>query len=161
MDGSHFATGRPGKLSVLSHAGQPGRRGTPQSGAVNSLEVNPKGTAIVIGGQSRHHQTWDVRTLTATELQAFGGEITGAKFSPHGDLVLVTSGVTARLWDPTLRRVLVELPRAVGVRAEFSPDGRKIVIAGKTRVEVVACPACLPMKEIEQRARALLPAINS
>jgi WD40 repeat protein len=157
-DGGHVAVGTfHGKLSVVSRTGaaRPPKEATDK--AVSRLEFNRKGTAIVTGGQSGTTTTWDVRTLTPTELRAFGGEITGATFSPGGDLLLVTSGVTARLWDLTLRRVVVELPRTVGVRAEFSPDGRKIVIAGKTRLEVVSCIACLPLKEVEERARALLP----
>jgi WD40 repeat protein len=158
-DGGHVAVGTMnGKLSIFSRTGaaRPPKQATDK--AVNGVRFNPKGTAIVTGGQSGTTTTWDVRTLTPTELRAFGGEITGAAFSPRGDLLLVTSGVTARLWDLTLRRVVVELPHTADVRAEFSPDGRKIVIAGKSRLQVVSCWACLPLKQLEERARALLPA---
>jgi hypothetical protein len=57
-----------------------------------------------------------------------------------------------------LRRVVVELPRTGDVRAEFSPDGSRIVIAGRTRVEVIPCYACMPLAKLEQRARSLMPA---
>jgi WD40 repeat protein len=158
-DGGHIAVGTmDGKLNVFSRAGAPRPPKVATDRAVSSLEFDRVGAAIVTGGQSGTTTTWAVRTLTSTELRAFGGEITGATFSPGGDLLLVTSGVTARLWDLTLHRVVIELPRTPDVRAEFSPDGRRIVIAGKTRLEVVSCWACLPLQQLEKRARALLPA---
>ena len=55
-------------------------------------------------------------------------------------------------------RVVVELPRSPDVRAEFSPDGRRIVLAGRTRLEVLTCVPCLPLTTLEERAQALLPA---
>ena len=79
-------------------------------------------------------------------------------FSRDGGLLLVTSGSIARLWDPTLRRVVLELPGTPGVRAELSPDASKIVIAGGTRLEVRRCDACAPLGELVRRARSLLPA---
>ena len=72
--------------------------------------------------------------------------------------MLVTSGDTARLWSWTLRRVLVDLPGTGDIRAEFSPDGSQIVVAGKTRLEVMPCVPCLPLKKLEERAESLLPA---
>jgi WD40 repeat protein len=158
-DGGQIAVGTTdGKLSVFSRTGaaRPPKEATDR--LVSSLEFDRVGAAIVTGGQSGTTTTWDVRTLTPRELRASGGEITGTTFSPRGDLLMVTSGATARLWDLTLRRVVLELPRTPAVRAEFSPDGRKIVIAGKTRLEVVPCWACLPLEQLKERARTLLPA---
>jgi WD40 repeat protein len=147
-----------GKLRVFSPAGDAPRTQMATDRSVSSLEFSPTGGAIALGGQTGTASMWDVRTLTPTRLRAFGGEITGVTFSPGGDFVLVTSGVTARLWDRSLRRVLLELPRTGNVRAEFSPDGSQIVIAGKTRLEVLPCVPCLPPEDLEQRARSLLPA---
>jgi WD40 repeat protein len=157
-DGGRIALGTThGELQVFSRAG-----GAPReqhvTGAVNSLEFDRDGTTIATGGQKGTAATWDTRTLRPTRLRAFGGQISGATFSPGGDLLLVTSEAAARLWDWRLRRIVVELPRTAAVRGEFSPDGSRIVIAGKTRLEVVACYACLPLKKLEQRGRALLPA---
>ena len=53
--------------------------------------------------------------------------------------------------------MLVELPRTGDVRAEFSPDGSQIVIAGKTRLEVMPCIPCLPLKTLEERASRSCP----
>jgi WD40 repeat protein len=158
-DGGQVALGTmDGKLRTFARAGPASlpRRATDE--AVTSLEFSRVGASIVTGGQAGTTTVWDVRTLTPTRLRAFGGEISGATFSPDGDLVLVTSGVTARLWDRMLRRVVVELPRTGDVRAEFSPDGSRIVIAGRTRVEVIPCYACMPLAKLEQRARSLMPA---
>jgi WD40 repeat protein len=158
-DGGRIALGTTrGELQVFSRAGGAPREQHATDRAVSSLEFNRDGTTIATGGQKGTAATWDTRALTPTRLRAFGGQISGTTFSPGGDLLLVTSEATARLWDWRLRRVVLELPRTPAVRGEFSPDGSRIVIAGKTRLEVVACYACLPLKKLEQRARALLPA---
>ena len=68
--------------------------------------------------------------------------------------MLVTSGATTTLWDPTLPRVVVVLPQTPAARAELSPDGSRIVIAGKNRLQVVACDACAPLPEDSSGALA-------
>jgi WD40 repeat protein len=157
-DGAEVALGTGhGKLRVFSWTGNALRRREVADGVANSLEFNRAGTKIATGGKAGTAAVWDTRTLRATPLRAFGGSISGATFSPDGDVLLVTSEAAARLWDWKLRRVLVELPRTPGVRGEFSPDGSRIVIAGKTQLQVVPCYACLPLEKLEQRARSLLP----
>ena len=99
---------------------------------MKSLAFDRAGELIATGGQRGTTITWDARTLKPTPLRAPGGDITGATFSPDGNLVLVTSGATTRLWDRTLPRVIVELPQTPDARAELSPDGSRIVIAGRT-----------------------------
>jgi WD40 repeat protein len=147
-----------GFLHVYSARGLAGptKRATDKS--VTSLEFSPAGGVLALGGQTGTSSIWNLRTLTPTQLRAFGGEISGVTFSPDGNFVLVTSGTTARLWDRTLRRVLVELPRTGNVQAEFSPDGHRIAIAGTNRLEVLPCIPCLPQEKLEERARSLLPA---
>jgi WD40 repeat protein len=157
-DGAQIALGTThGELQVFSPAGGAPRERHVTDRPVNSLEFNRDGTTIATS-QNGTAATWDTRTLKPTRLRAVGGKISGATFSPDGDLLLVTSEAAARLWDWRLRRVVVELPRTAAVRGEFSPSGSQIVIAGKTRLEVVACYACLPLKKLEKRVRALLPA---
>ena len=145
-------------LRVYSATG----KGRPPQRAANapvkSLAFDREGELIATGGQRGTTITWDARTLEPTPLRAPGGDITGASFSPDGNLVLVTSGATTRLWDRTLPRVIVELPQTPAARAELSRDGSQIVIAGKTRLQVVPCDACAPLPELERRARSLLPA---
>jgi WD40 repeat protein len=147
-----------GRLRLFSRAGTAGRVQKATERSVRSLEFSPTGAAVAVGGQTGTTSIWNVRTFGATPLRAFGGEITGVTFSPRGDFVLVTSGDTARLWSWTLRRVLVDLPGTGDIRAEFSPDGSQIVVAGKTRLEVMPCVPCLPLKKLEERAESLLPA---
>jgi WD40 repeat protein len=158
-DGTRIALGTTdGKLRVFSQAESAPRTTPATDGFVSSLEFDRAGAAIATGGQRGTATTWDIPVLRPAQLRASGGAISGATFSPDGDLVLVTSGPTARLWDRILRRVVVELPGTGDVRAEFSRDGSRIVIAGKTRLEVVPCYACLPLEKLKQRARSLLPA---
>ena len=147
-----------GSLRVFASAGEAPRSKRATDGFVNSLAFSPSGSAVALGGQTGTASLWDFRTLRHTLLRAFGGEISGVSFSPDGNYVLVTSGATARLWDRTLRRVLEELPRTGDVRADFSPDGRWIVMTGTKRVELLPCIPCLPPKQLEDRARSLLPA---
>ena len=157
-DGSRVAVGTTdGWLRVFSHGGRPVVAKKATDGVVTTLAFSSGGGVIATGGQRGTAVTWDGRKLARTPLHAFGGGISGATFSPAGGLLLVTSEKKARLWDRTLRRVVLELPSAQGVRAEFSPDGSQIVIAGRTRLEVLPCIACLPVTELERRARSLLP----
>ena len=87
-----------------------------------------------------------------------GGEVIGASFSGPTTTCVVTAerprrealglGAGARA-----RRT----SRHEDMRAEFSPDGSWIVIAGKTRLEAVRCYACAQLEDLEQRGRSLLP----
>ena len=158
-DGKRLAIGTiDGVLRVFAGAASRPRdvRAT-AGGSVNSVAFDPSGTAIATGGQKGTTTIWDARTLEATTLQAPGGAITGATFSTDGRVVLTTSGMVARLWDRGLRRELADLPRAKAIAAELSPDSRKIVLAGASRLEVLACDACVPPAELERRARGRLP----
>jgi WD40 repeat protein len=146
-----------GQLRIFSSAGRAlGTRQAVQT-FVYSLQFSPTGEAIATGGGTGTATIWDIRTLTPTRLQGLGGAEAGVTFSPGGSLLLVTSGAAARLWDPELRRIVVEFPHTGNVRAEFSPDGSRMVIAGRTRLEVLPCVACLPLTRLERRARTLLP----
>ena len=159
-DGRQIAVGTTdGKLRLFSGAGAALRSAQAPGGAVNTVAFDRAGRTIVTGGQKGTAVTWDARTLTPTLLRAPGGQVTGAAFGGRdGDLVLVTAGATARLWDRTLPRVIVALPSTPDVHAELSPDGSRIVIAGKTRLEVLRCDACASLEALERRARSLLPA---
>ena len=158
-DGRRVGVGTNGGwLRVFSNGGRSALARRATDGVVTTLAFSSRGGVIATGGQRGTAVTWDGRKLARTPLHAFGGRISGATFSPGGGLLLVTSETRARLWDRTLRRVVLELPSAPDVRAEFSPDGSQIVIAGRTRLEVLPCIACLPWKELEERARSLLPA---
>jgi WD40 repeat protein len=157
-DGRQIAIGATaGELRVFTGPRHTMRSRRTTFEAVNSVAFNRAGTAIATGGQKGAIRTWDARTLTPTQLRAPGGEVTGTTFSRGGDLLLVTAGSSARLWDRTLSRVILELPQTPGVRAEFSPDSRRIAIAGQTRLEVLRCDACAPLHALVQRAWSLLP----
>ena len=66
-------------------------------------------------------------------------------------MIVTSKDHDARLWDWARARVLVEYPNTKNVRAEFSPDGRWIVLAGKTRLEAVRCYARAPLDDLERR----------
>lgn len=158
-DGHEVAVGTDdGELRVFSSAGKMLGSRPAANGPVSSLAFDRAGTAIATGGQRGPASTWDSRTLTPAVLQTPEGAVTGTTFSRDGNFLLVTAEATATLWDRTLRRVVVELPRTRNVRAELSPDGRRIVVAGATLLEALPCDACAPLDELERRARSLLPA---
>jgi WD40 repeat protein len=158
-DGREIAIGTDdGELRLYSGAGRMLRSRRATNGFVNSLAFDRTGTAIATGGQRGPATTWDAGTLTPSVLQTPEGAVTGTTFSRDSDFLLVTAGATATLWDRRLRRVVVELPRTPNVRAELSPDGSRIVVAGAMLLEVLRCDACAPLDELERRARSLLPA---
>ena len=77
---------------------------------------------------------------------------------PRRRLRLVTSESTARLWDRSLRRVIVEL-QAPATFEESSVDGTRIVIAGAKRLGF--CPAsCVFRGEARGEARSLLRQVD-
>jgi WD40 repeat protein len=127
-------------------------------GFLNSLAFNSSGTAVAAGVHEGTAATWDTRALRPTPLPAPGGDVTGATFSRDGNLLLVTSVASASLWDRTLRRVILELPQSPDIRAAFSPDASLIVLAGRSRLQVLRCDACAPLRELIRRAKSLLPA---
>ena len=157
-EGRQLAIGTSaGRLQVLDPPARPPRTRAATAGVpVNSVAYDRAGTLIATGGQNGTTRIWDARTLRARTLQAPGGAIRSAAFSPDSGLVLVTSGSTTRLWDADLRRELLDLPRSPFATAELSPDARKIVLAGAGRLEVRACDACVGLAELVRRARSLL-----
>ena len=161
-DGRLIALGtQKGRVRVFSGAGTPLRSAqTPGGGAVHRIAFDRGGMAMVTGGQKGTTVVWDTRTLRPTRLSAAGGQVTGARFGGRdGDLLLVTAeqAAAAKLWDWNGRRVVVELPPTKGAEADFSPNGKWIVLAGKTRLEALRCDSCAPLPGLEQRARSLLP----
>jgi WD40 repeat protein len=158
-DGRAVAVGTDGgDLRVFSGAGRLLRSRPAANGYVSSLAFDRSGASIATGGQRGPASTWDTRTLAPAVLQTPEGAVTGTTFSRDGEFLLVTAESRATLWDRMLRRVIVELPRTPNVRAELSPDGRRIVIAGAELLEALPCDACMPLEQLERRADSLLPA---
>jgi WD40 repeat protein len=157
-DGQSAIGTTDGELHVFSADGR--RLGTEVApgGSVNSVSYDRAGTTIATGGQDGTVSLWNARTLAHTKLRAPGGEVTSATFSRDGRLLLVTYGSVTRIWDRRLRRVLLELPPTPDASAEFSPDGKSIVLAGGDRLEILRCHACMPLDALERHARSLLPA---
>lgn len=160
-DGQRIAVGTTdGKLLVFSGDGTRLRSAQAPGGAVIRIAFDRTGDVIVTGGQRGTAVVWDARTLAPTPLSAPGGQVTGARFGGHdGDLVLVTAEQTptSRLWAWKQQRILVGLPPTNNPQADFSRDGSRIVIAGKTRLEALHCAACQPLGELVRLAQALLP----
>ena len=159
-NGRRVAIGTRHALSVFSGPTHTQTSQPTTNGAVNSLAFDRSGT-VIAAAEQEGMTLWDMRRVKATTLRTPGGEVMGATFSRDGNLVLVTAGSSATLWDWrdfTQARPIVELPPTAGARAEFSPDGRRIVLAGRSRLEVIRCDACAPLDAQMRRARSLLPA---
>jgi len=155
-DGQIAVGTQSGELRVVSGGATRTRRAN--EGPVSAIGFNPAGTSIVTGAQFGTVRTWDAVTLTSTLLTTTEFSVTGVGLSRGADLVLVSAGSGATLWDRTVGQPVVELPQTPDARAEFSPDGKWIALAGGTGLEVVQCYACMSTRSLEQRARALLPA---
>ena len=156
-DGRRLAVGTTdGELHVFSGGEPTARVRRAGTKGITSVSFDAAGTRIATVGQDDTARIWNARTLAETTLRSPGGAVTGARFSPDGRFVLVSSGSTTRLWDLEMQRVVVELPRTPHARPGFSPDGRSIALAGDTRLSVERCYACLPLRDLVRHAQTLL-----
>ena len=145
-DGARVAVGT--QLGVVRVLALPSGRPLGQvaaHGAVESVAFDRAGRRLVTAGADRTARVWSARTLTPLAvLREHLDEVKTAAFSPDGRFVLTTSAdATAKLWDPALEGSILTLPmRRDGGTAEFTRDGRTIVLTGRTGGEVHRCDVC-------------------
>ena len=156
-DGRDIAVGTTRAVTVFAGTAYAQTSRPTTDGAVNSLAFDRTGT-VIAAGEQKGTTVWDTRAGKETALLAPGDEVSSATFNRDGNLVLVTAGSRTTLWDWAQARVIADLPSTSAARAAFSPDGRWIVLAGRSRLELVRCEACAPLEEQMRRARSLLPA---
>jgi WD40 repeat protein len=158
-DGERLATGGPdGALRLFDAAGGRLERSiAAHAGPIHAVAYAPGGARLVTAGDDRTARIWDAaRGRQVTVLRGHEAQLTSAAYDPGGKLVLTAAlDGTARLWDPGLEGSILVLRKSELGSAEFSPDGRRIVLVGDAGVELRDCEVCAPLRELVRRARAL------
>jgi WD40 repeat protein len=104
------------------------------------LAMSPDGDLVAAGGDDCTVHIW--KTVSGTPVSCFldshTDRILSACFSPTGRYALMGSDDgSARLWDATTSQLIRAIPldtklHCGGVRAVYSPDGKKIAVGGWT-----------------------------
>ena len=107
---------------------------------ISALDLSPDGRLIVGGGNDGAVRIWDAGSgALQHDLSAHRGKVTSAAFAPDGASVVTTgSDHQARLSRTEDGRQVWLLPHSAIVSdADFSADGRWVVLAGPGRAGVV------------------------
>ena len=127
--------------------------------AVTAAAIGP--AAVVTAGEDRLVRIWDVRGTTSVTFEGHTSVVSTVDLDPAGR-TLVTAGHdgTVRIWDRATRRQLamIDVHTAPFLSAHFSPDGRRIVTTGLSRVNVWPVPAPISKAAVEQLVTCHVPA---
>jgi WD40 repeat protein len=133
---------------------------------VRSVSYSDDGTRLATAGRDGTVRIWPADGGRPVVLVGHEGPVNSAEFDHRGDRI-VSSGVdgTVRIWDTAGGDTLVVLHRHepdVSGAADFSPDGRSVVSAGKDGMRITACEVCGTFAEVLKvagsRARRTLSA---
>jgi WD40 repeat protein len=109
-------------------------------GPVTALALSPNGGLVVAGGEDGTARIWDAESgALRRELPAHAGPVTSAAFSPDGSSVVTTSkDLKARLSrTEDGEQLWLEPYTGIVSDADFSSDGRWVVLAGPGRAGVI------------------------
>lgn len=101
---------------------------------VTSAQFSPDGTKIVTASDDRTARLWDASTGNPlTDPLKHPAEVASVRFSPGGhQIVTVSYDKTIRIWDAENGKQIAEpFPGGDGQSAEFSPDGKRLLIASQ------------------------------
>jgi WD40 repeat protein/subtilisin family serine protease len=113
------------------------------SATVNHCSFSPDGTRVATASDDETVGIWDVRGARIGMLR-HGSEVRSVVWSPNGEWILTSDASgCAWLWNAgTLERDPVPFRHAVPVDAAvFSPDGRRIAVAGRSNTWVWHVPS--------------------
>jgi WD40 repeat protein len=105
---------------------------TGHSGPVLTVAFSPDGRQLITGSLDRTARIWDVASRqTLMVLTGHSDRVWSAAFRPDGLRVVTgSSDQTARIWDAETGKSIFVLGGSSGtIRAEFSPDGHRVVTA--------------------------------
>jgi WD40 repeat protein len=131
---------------------------------VSALAVSPDGRLLVGGADDGTARIWDAGTGDLRrELPAHAREVTSASFSPDGSTVVTTSrDLKARLSrTDDGKQVWLEPYTGIVSDADFSSDGRWVVLAGPGRAGIVDAKTGERVLDLDGNDRVLTSAAFS
>jgi WD40 repeat protein len=119
---------------------------------VRSVSYSDDGKRLATAGADGTVRIWPVDGDRPVVLVGHEGPVNSAEFDHRGDRI-VTVGLdgTVRVWNTAGGDTLVVLHRDEGMAsgaADFSPDGRSVVSAGKHGMRITACEVCGTFAEV-------------
>jgi len=123
--------------------------------AVRGAWFSADGQSIVSVGQDRTARVWDVATgHMVAELPGDRDDWATASFHPHEALVITSGGHNpATLWDARTGRRLMEFNRAADAEADFTTDGKHVVVVSDGRARLYRCEECGQGRDLLRIAR--------
>jgi WD40 repeat protein len=126
-------------------------------GAILAAAFSSDEKYLVTASEDNTAMLWDSRTgRNILILRGHTDHVTDAAFSPDAQW-LVTTGkdMTTRVWQMATGKEVAEFPSYSDSRAEFSSDGKSILVAraGRAEAQSFACEVCGPYEDLVASAR--------
>jgi WD40 repeat protein/serine/threonine protein kinase len=137
-DGTRFVTEGPKETGVVdirnAKTGESMLSFTGHDAAISGVAFSADGTMLATTGDDGTAKVWDPESgRRLGSVQGPEGEVTGPSFSPDGSLAAAAwhlEGIV-RVWDVATSRIVHEVDAVPGaLRTAFSPDGKRLAIAG-------------------------------
>jgi WD40 repeat protein len=125
---------------------------------VTSAVFHPDGNLVLTTGADGTARLWDATTgVERNVLEAGGGVLDGAAFSPDGDLAAATDGSRVYVWSVASGESIAVVRGGSEVRAlRFTPDGASLVAGERRRVRVTTCDGCGAVERLLELAHRRL-----
>ena len=137
-DGTRFVTEGPKETGVVdirnAKTGESMLSFTGHDADISGVAFSADGTMLATTGNDGTAKVWDPESgRRLGSVQGPEGEVTGPSFSPDGSLAAAVWHLkgTVRVWDVATSRIVHEVDAMPGaLRTAFSPDGKRLAIAG-------------------------------
>jgi WD40 repeat protein/serine/threonine protein kinase len=144
-DGTRFVTEGPKGTGVVdirnAETGESMLSFTGHDGDVNGVAFSGDGSMLATTGDDGTAKVWDPESgRRLGSVQGLEGLVTGPSFSPDGSLAAAAWHLegTVRVWDVATSRIVHQVDAvSEASRTAFSPDGKRLAIAGDAEVGVV------------------------
>lgn len=104
---------------------------------VEAVAFSPDGHLAISGGKDKLLKLWEVASGKELRSASFEHEVKSVAWSPDGGTIAVVAGAVAILYDAATWRERIRISGApLNIEAiAFTPDGRRIVIAGNPALD--------------------------